>query len=173
MENRLNGMKTEDLEKNIKERVELIKRIVRFVDDITAALGTRVSQNVESSYTHTVTELRGLKDFSFLADTGQSMMGGNDYNIWYHPGKKEIDPKRLGPVFSVSYQVSIEDDSMVHIFDPSAGWQNALNALIETKAQIITEAKKQKEIQEIQGQLLVEGERKRKNLLKRAEELRL
>jgi hypothetical protein len=168
----IGDLKTEVLEVKVKERLEQVKKIVKFIEGLTDEVGKVISYNQGSAHTHIVKKVYGFRNFTFLADTGHSMMGGNDFHVWYHPGKKEIDTEQSNPVFSVYYQASVEE-CKVSVFDPNPKWQDALNKMIDRKEEIIAEAKKEEEDKEKQLELQREDKVKRQKLLERVKELKL
>ncbi len=161
-----------EIEERIKERVGQIERIVGFIVKLADEIGETIFYSQGSCNTHVTKLVSGFKDFTFIADTGHTMMGGNDFYVWYHPGKKEIDTNQLKPVFSIYFQVSA-DESEVRIFDSSPEWQKKLNDMIYDVEKIIAEEKKKKAL----GVSLREHEaadiEKRRVLLERAAKLGL
>ena len=67
-----------DLAKKVRERQRLIEKIVKFVIDLVVHHGERTHYSQGSCHTHIVWELKNLSNFSFKADLGHTMMGGND-----------------------------------------------------------------------------------------------
>ncbi len=86
----------EDLERQIRERKDTIKRYIQFIVDITLKKGVIVDERVGSSNIRIVRRLENFGGFTFLADIGQTMMGGEEYKILL-PGHGDI-------VFSVRCQ---------------------------------------------------------------------
>ena len=167
----IDGLKTKELEKRINERIALIKKVVNFIEIVTEKIGRQTYYDQESCNTHIIMQTE-LRDFTFVADTGHSMMGGDDFKVWYHPGKKEIDIKEVNPVFHVYYQTNIEK-SRVSAFDSSLEWLTALNQMVEHLDEILAEVAKEKKKTEKLQKFVEEDKEKRKKLLERAKALML
>jgi hypothetical protein len=63
-------------------------------------------------------------DFSFHADLLQSMVGGNDIKVWYHPDCL-FRPSGLVPVLDIYWQAGIENYKL-HTFDRDPRWQQEI-----------------------------------------------
>ena len=170
----LEGLKTSELERKINERMAQIKKIVDFIEMLVDKIGRQTYYDQGSSYTHIIKQAE-LRDFTFVADTGHNMMGGNDFSVWYHPDKKEINIKEVNPVFSVYSQGSIEEveEAKVSSFEPSGEWLTALYETIRRKDEILAKLKKEKRNAEKRSKLVRVKEERRKKLLERAKKLKL
>ena len=167
----IEGLKANELEEKIKKRMTLIKKIVEFIEIFTQKIGKRVHYSQGSCHTHIINRAE-YKDFTFVSDTGHSMMGGNDFFVWYHPGKKDIDTKRETPVFSVYFQGGIEEVKVL-TFDQSPKWLNSLNQIMKLRDKILSKA--EKDARDNEARLAIEREKakKRNALLERAERLKI
>ena len=168
------NLKIEEIEEKIKNRQKFLKEIVKFVEDITFKIGKEIERTTGSAHTRIVRRLDGFRNFSFLADTGKTMFGGNDFDVWYHPKEKEIDIGRERPVLSVYYQTS--DEYKVKEFSKDDVWQHEIRNLIKNKKRILSEIEKEKglEKEELEDEKKRREEnKKRKSLLEEAKKLKL
>lgn len=116
-------------------RLRLLLNVLFF-----SARSELIKREQGSSYTNVVRFLSNFGYFSFLADMGQTMMGGNTITVWYHPAfifakdYKQATPT-FEPVMEIYYQASV-DDSHVRIFHPDATWQYAVRLVIKNKDEI-------------------------------------
>jgi len=171
---KIDELKTKELEEKINERMAHIKKIVDFIEMLVKEIGRQIHYDQGSSHTHIIRQAE-LGDFTFVADTGQTMMGGNDFSVWYHPGKKEIDIGVVDPVFSVYSQGSIEEVEEVKVssFEPSGEWLTALYETIRRKDEILAKLKKEKKNAEKRSKLTEVEEERRKGLIELAKKLML
>lgn len=153
---------TEELEERVRARRTLVEKYIQFVDDITLERGKVVYEHVSNYYAHMIRQLEGLAGFSFLADTGQSEMGGDDYKVWYHPTQSSVDLKSATPVLSVTCHANLE----VLVFDESSVWQVAFDDFIARKEEIIGEIdrKAEEEKQAHAEQMRIANEESRRTL---------
>ena len=127
-----------ELTERIRERKELLTRIIDFVDAIVLERGKMMHRTQGSSNIHTIRQLIGFGDFSFLVDRGQTMMGGNSVKVWYHPDDETTPGLDGPPVLHVYFQVPRfnPDECKVKVFDTKIDWQSALNHTIEHQGEI-------------------------------------
>lgn len=164
----------EELEKRIAERKKLIKRFVDFAEKLVCKSGEVLDREVGSSNTHTVACLRDFGSFSFLADTGQTMMGGNTIEIWYHPGISKISFNATKPVLIVWYQCNLDEaHAEIRVFDTNVVWQTALKWLISRKDKVLIEVAKKKQAHEAKSRTDEANKIRRAELEKEARRLRL
>ncbi|MBX4206606.1 hypothetical protein KW784_02365 [Candidatus Parcubacteria bacterium] len=84
--------KTEEeksLAAKIREREQLVRKIVKFSLRLIAARGKVTTNDVRDSHTHVVREFT-IGELRFVEDAGQSMMGGNNLYIEFQ-GRKVFD----------------------------------------------------------------------------------
>ena len=117
-------LKTEELAKKIEERQKLIEEISAFVEEVTRKIGKTTLWSQRSSSTHIIRILDNFQDFSFCADTGQTMYGGEDYSVWYSTDRMQK------PVFSVHYQ---DEKYVVKNFSADNEWLKKLKELMKNK----------------------------------------
>ena len=157
-------MTLEELEAKVRERMELIKRIVGFAEAITQARG-RVTKREEQSWnTYIERKLEHFGGFSFHCSSGHGMMGGNDVEVWRTP--------QTQCVFSVDYQVKVEECN-VRTFRDSEEWLPALLHLIEHKDEVTAQIMQTEEEERERRRELAEENQKRAKLLEQARKLKL
>lgn len=168
------NLKIEEIKERIEKRQKFLKEIVKFIEDITFRTGEEIKRTTGSAHTHIVRRLDGFRNFSFLADTGQTMFGGNDFDVWYHPKEEKIDTRRVEPVLSVYYQTS--DEYKVKKFSKDDAWQREMKNLIKNKEKILLEIEKEEKLEKKK----LEDEKKRREenkkrqlLLEEAKKLKL
>jgi regulator of protease activity HflC (stomatin/prohibitin superfamily) len=166
---RFEKISTKELEKILNERIGLIKKIIDFIKAITQEIGEFEQRNRAHP---NACILEGFEHFSFLSDMHQCDMGGNTFEVWYHPKEERINIHGSSPVLSVWYQTDV-GDCEVRILDPSPDWQIALVDVIEHKDELLAKRKKAEEERKEKLHLQTEGERKRANLLVVAKRLKL
>ncbi len=71
----------EELERKVRERRDTVKRYIQFIADITLKRGVTITEHINNCNIHIVRRLNDFGGFSFIADTGKTMMGGDDYHI--------------------------------------------------------------------------------------------
>lgn len=163
-----------NLEKRIAERKKLIKRFVDFAEKLVCKSGEVLNREVGSSNTHTIACLRDFGNFSFRADTGQTMMGGNTIEIWYHPGISKITFDAIKPALRVWYQCDLDEaHAEIRVFDINMAWQTALKRLISRKDKVLAQVAKKKRVREEKSCLKEANNIKRSALEKEARRLRL
>jgi len=108
-------------------RIQFVKNAIDFIRFSVDEQGTLVSRTISFSHTHTIRALHNFHNFSFLVDIGQTMLGGNEIKVWYHPGVQY--EKKLTPVLSVWWQSDIEK-CRLDTFDPDQRWQGVLLKII-------------------------------------------
>ncbi|KKT82550.1 MAG: hypothetical protein A3B99_00705 [Candidatus Yanofskybacteria bacterium RIFCSPHIGHO2_02_FULL_44_12b] len=130
--------------KRISEREKFLRKVTSFVEKLVQEKGRVIRRSQGSSNTHVVAELLNFGDFSFKTDWGQTMFGGNDVEVWYHPNSNFKDRKRFNPVFSVYYQCARfeTDDCKVNTFDENLTWQSAFNKMMKNKKKMLADMKK-------------------------------
>ncbi len=150
---------TKRLSAKIKARKEFLKMATEFSLTITRKLGEEVLYRQESCYTNIVRQLIGFAHFSFLTDTGQTMMGGDTVKIWYHPKSGEVDFKRSRPVLDIDWWAGVDEDCKINLFDEDRRWQTALRRVVKNAEKI--EAKMREVKKNLKKQRL-EKEKKRR-----------
>ena len=75
----------DDLAKKVAARRVFLKKAIEFILSVVNKRGVLKSKRVGSCNIHTVEELTNFSGFSFVADTGHTMFGGNDVWVWHHP----------------------------------------------------------------------------------------
>ena len=152
----------EQLEERILERLNQIKRIHKFAELIVQEYGRIVKLDVGSCYTHVIARLDNFWGFSFVLDTGQTMMGGNDLVVEFNSIV----------VLSVYYQSNL-DECRVKIFDESGDWQSKLEYLINHKDEVIAKTEENEKDKQERRRLTEECLNKRAKLLETAKRLKL
>ena len=166
------GIPIEELEQRVEAREALIERYSQFMEDITRKRGKVLAHKVHSDHTYNKRELRGFEGFSFLVETGLSMMGTEYFTAWYHPGKEEVDFEATDPVLIISGATL-----RVQTFNEDPEWQTALNGVIEGAEEIVDRIdREQKEDEQARAEELrieAEEEVKRRDLIERATNLKM
>lgn len=139
-----------ELEQKVAQRVDFLKKVTDFVEMISSKRGRQLLYSQGSCHTHQMYELCDFSGFSFRADTGQSMMGGNTVEVWYHP---VLDVKP--PVLDIYWQVDIEKCELKH-FDETPDWQREILIVIQNWEAIATRI--DEELAEAEKRRRVEGE---------------
>ena len=140
-----------DLAKEVDQRQKLIERVVKFVEALVLKRGELIAKVVGSSNTRTKRLLTNFGDFSFFVDDGQTMFGGTEVVVWYHP-KQVCNPSVILPkldngmlphlVFEAYYQDLA--DCKVRKFDNNTLWVKALNCVIKNETKIAKRLKKER-----------------------------
>ena len=171
--------KSRTLSAKLSKRERFLKKVVSFVEKLVQKKGRILEINQGSSNTNVVRELLDFGNFSFKTDLGQTMFGGNDIEVWYHPGTSFRNRKRFNTVLSVYYQCFRfeTDDCRVNTFDESHGWQLALNNAIRNEKKILVDMERKKRDAR-QRSLLIEKrenerDKKKAKMTERAERLGL
>ncbi len=135
------------LEKAIEERLAWIRQVFSFVVKLTHEHGKQTYYNQGSSNTHMIYQLCNFEGFSFEADTGQTMFGGNQVTIWYHPEKVLNELVRTTAVLSIYSQVPPPDrNTEVEEAVTPTGWLLCLNELMShTEEYLARRTNQQKE----------------------------
>jgi|SRR3989344_1587614 len=157
-------MSLEELEAKVRERMDLVQKIVDFAQAITRERGKLVKREVGSWNTHEERELKHFGGFSFQCSSGHGMMGGNNVEVWHNPEAQSV--------FLVYYQVSIEGCDVI-TFRDSEDWLPALLYLMEHKDEVIAEIIRKEEEERERRRELAEASQKRTKLLEQALKLRL
>lgn len=152
----------------IRERLEFIKIVIPWIDRLVAKQGKELSYHEGSCHTNIVAELKNFGGFSFKTDTGQSMMGGNSFQVWYHPGKDHDDKSLL--VLSLYCQVSVEE-SAVRVFDTTTEWQKALLQVRTREGFFVRQIKEEQKRKSAQIQAENKKADQDRSLLERAKKL--
>ena len=72
------------LEERILERLNQIKRIHKFAELIVREYGRILKLDFGCCNTHVIARLDNFEGFSFISDTGQTMMGSNDLVVEFN-----------------------------------------------------------------------------------------
>lgn len=116
---------TKSLEAKIAERIAFLKKVTKFAQMITEERGRLIRKRIGGFHTHTIHELRDFGGFSFLADIGQSEMGGNTVKIWF---SSAAESEKL--VLEIHWQIAIDEHCQLECFSPEADWQKKILAVI-------------------------------------------
>lgn len=116
---------TKNLEAKVTERIAFLKKVTEFAQLITGKRGQLIHRTMGSYHTHTIHELKDFDGFSFLADIGQSSMGGNTVKIWFNPrsGTKKL-------VLEIDWSIDIDEHCRLTFFDDEASWQHKIQSVI-------------------------------------------
>lgn len=169
MSERFKDVSLEELEKMINERQQFLGKVMVFVADITQLIGETTELHETDSYTTFTKEVIGLGHFSFRY---HSTLGLNEYMVWYHPMKDKIENLEVAPVLDFE-ELDEKENWIVKTFKEGNDWQTELLTVIEHKDELLAQRKKAEEERKEQLRLQTEAERKRAELLKVAERLRL
>lgn len=127
------------LVQKIRKREEFLEKAVSFIEELVRKHG-RVVERVEgSAHIRVVEELADFGVFSFKTDFAQTMFGGNEVSVWYHPSPGATKGKEL--VLKVYYQAAKfrADDCRVDVFKDNPGWQAAFKRTMKRKDKILAE----------------------------------
>ena len=69
------------LAKAVKERKSYLAKVIPPILDLAFKFGKEINRSVGSCNTHIKMTLKDFGGFTFITDTGQSMMGGNDVKV--------------------------------------------------------------------------------------------
>jgi hypothetical protein len=69
------------LTKAIRQRQAFILRVLDFSIKLIDEVGVQISRNQGSSSNHIVREIKKFGGFTFRLDTGQTMLGGNSFEV--------------------------------------------------------------------------------------------
>ncbi len=157
----------------VSAREKFLKKVMNFVEKLVQEKGKVMRRSQGSSNTHVVMELLNFGDFSFKTDWGQTMFGGNDVEVWYHPSSSFKDRKRFDPVFSVYYQCARfeTDDCKVNTFDENLTWQSAFINAMRNRKRILADMKKKERDTRRKDLSEAKNQEKAALLKKRAEKL--
>lgn len=133
--------KEKNLAAAVAARIEFLKKVTDFAEMISAKRGERLHYSQGSCNTNTIYELHDFADFSFHADTGQCMFGGNQVKIWYHPGCKYADfvkaNTRQVVVLDISWGSDVEKPTYMSFID-GPNWQREILRVIRNWESIAT-----------------------------------
>jgi len=166
---RFKDISTEELEKRVNERQQFVEKIMAFVADITQLIGEMTQFSETSSYSTFTKEVIGFRNFSFRH---HSSWGTDVTTVWHHPQIGKIKLDMTTPVLKVDGK----DDKKkceVEIFIEEKEWQTALLNVIERKDELLSQRKKAEEERQERFRLQTEEERKRSQLIKDTERLKL
>jgi len=138
------SLSNEELTRKVALRREFLLRVIRWVEKAVPSRGELLKREIGSSHTHTVCLLQDFGDFSFQSDTGQTMMGGNSVNVWYHPGFRGLDLGKTRSVLTLHYQ-SDPNNCEVSIYEIGTPWEDSLSYVMENENEIAAEATAQAE----------------------------
>lgn len=116
---------TKNLEAKVAKKVAFLKKVTEFAQLITEKRGKLIHRIIGSCHTHTIHELKDFDGFSFLADIGQSSMGGNTVKIWFNPrsGTKKL-------VLEIDWPIDIDEYCRLKFFDDEVSWQHKIQSII-------------------------------------------
>lgn len=134
---RTRNLTNKAIARKIRERKNFLNRVANFIDKLVCEKGRVLSISEHSAWTHIVWELRNFGGFTFYADLGQTMSGGNTIKVYYHPDHNfregDLD-SAWTPVLEVDFQTRSENDYRVKRFEEAAAWQKALTKQIGERA---------------------------------------
>jgi hypothetical protein len=160
MDSKLSASK---LRKKIKERRDIINRIVEFSEKLVLEIGEQTHYDETSSCISITRKLDDFGGFSFTASSSQS----NFLHIWDGP-KLEYGPT----VFAITYWgVWPTDNFKVEAFEEKGDWLPRFYRLMNRKDEIIREMGKKKKLEEGESRLKAQKEEQMINLLTQAKKL--
>ena len=140
-------LSTEQLAQKIEERKRFLTKVVNFAEKLLLERGKLIKEVQKSWNTNVIKRLDNFGNFSFFADWGQSMMGGNDVKIYHHPHLTNIDLANTRPVLHVRYMMGTfcidDDDCGVAYFNEDVEWQTAIEQVIKNKKSILAQIDKE------------------------------
>jgi hypothetical protein len=163
----------------VAARERFLRRVVNFTVDLLVDHGRIVHESQGSGHTHIIRELLDFEDFSFKTDLGQTMMGGNDITIWYHPTKefgllRDDSQRRVLKVYSETLPLSFEADSFrLECFEESTPWQTFILNLMKNKKKILSKIATAQRRAKRTEERLQAAERKEKEFRARAKRVRI
>ncbi|MFA6228134.1 MAG: hypothetical protein WC668_03005 [Patescibacteria group bacterium] len=125
------------LEKQIKDRKELVLKYLRFAAKILTGIGELVSRDTSSDHIKTTWKFKGFDNFEFRGIFGMTCFGGNNIEIWFCLPGESIK------VFDVYWQH--DDDPKVEVFIDTGAWRTPLDLLVDKPDQVIADYRKAKE----------------------------
>lgn len=138
------SLSDEELAQKVDSRRQFLLRVIQWVEKALPNRGYLVKKEIGSSHTHTVYLLQDFGDFSFQSDAGQTMMGGNSVNVWYHPGFRDLDLGKTRSVLTLYYQTD-PNDCEVSTYEIGTPWENPLIYVMEHEDEIAAKAVAQAE----------------------------
>lgn len=147
----------------IAARKKFLRQAVDFALSILESEGTILYHDLGTYHTHMKTELKDFRGFSFLSDTGQSIMGGNTIQIWYRAGLKKklvLDVYWLSGAFCLA-------ECEVPVFDKDLRWERALKRLIANHRKVSVRSARE-HLKELRGN---KKRKHKERLMKEAERL--
>lgn len=141
-----NGIETRQLVKKIEERKRFLKKVINFVEDIVLNEGEVIMRVPGPANIHVVKVLNGFDNFFFMADWGQTVMGGNEVKVWYSSNSEGINPDKTLSVLYVYYQPAKFniDECVVRHFDEKNQWQFSIDYAIKNKKKLIVQMKRKR-----------------------------
>ncbi len=141
--------KRENLGDKVAKRIAFLEKVAAFACLISAKRGEKLLYSEGSCHTHSIYELHDFGDFSFHADTGKTMFGGDQVKVWYHPLLKFDAQGALIPlVLDISWQSDIDKPTHMQ-FNDDPVWQKEILKVIRRQKSIarqidqaVAEAKK-------------------------------
>lgn len=127
-------MTREQLNKLMRKKVQWLKDVVCFVNDMIIKLGPDVVKDQDRIPTHMIGELYNFQGFSFYANLVQNQAQGNIITIWFHPESTDMNRKKLKEVepvlkFHFSSDFSGPGD-VVEIQSDDKDWKKHLNKMM-------------------------------------------
>lgn len=163
-------MATQDLETIIRDRMVFLRMVADFAEMVTRKRGMLVSETVRSGHTHTIRELKDFANFSFRADMGKTMYGGNEVVV-----TESYRPAGTRTVLQFAWQTSFDGCVVTGYAGDtySAGWEDRLLDLMQNYEEIVAMIDREKGQDKQQRVLLSEEVRQRAALEATARRLRL
>lgn len=177
-QDRTKSLTNKALSRMIKERRAYLTRVLNAVVKLASQEGKVLLRSTHSAHTHVVWELRDFEGFTFHADLGQTMFGGNTVKVYYHPGRSfgeggidSAHDQEWAPVLEVDFQTGDEHDYRVKKFKESAEWRRVLDRVLRNSDKIAAQAKKTEKKVDKRAERQRAAEARRLRLAKEAGEL--
>lgn len=169
MSERFKDISAEELEKRINTRQQFLEKVAAFIADIAPKIGEVKRQGGSDSCSQTDWEVIDFGQFSFEFKTGWS----DEYVVYYHPKVESIRLRAMTADLVFFETAGSEKKYDVRSFNKDPEWQTALLNVIEHKDEILAQRKKAEEERQKQLRTQTKEERRRAELLKEAERLKL
>ena len=152
----IDSMGTEELVEYLAEQEKFFRNVIDFVERATLEAGERTRFDEHNDYTRTTDEIKNLKGFDLIYDSGHTMFGGNDIIV-----KKDDDI-----VLKIYYQVSKEEAKAKFYEDGT--WEKEFKELMNKGDKLIEELREEKNEEKLQEERRKTAELVEKEMRKNA-----
>jgi len=156
----------DSLERLIKKRLALIKKIVNFVLQLLRDHGQTLKNEDNGDHIHVVREICNFGGFHFVSSNGETSMGGN--HVYIHSIVKGVPDT----VFEVYWQAALSE-CILEKFDESGSWVKYIEDVMKRKNELIQQMEESMRLAQKQHKEVQAVARERQALEETAKRLKL